>query len=61
MPVEIKELVIRVSVSEGAGAQGGQQGAAGQQSSGGGSESKEQIVAECVEQILEILKNKNER
>ena len=62
MPIEIKELVIRVSVGESASGQNRPQGAAGQQTSGGGGgASKEEIVAECVEQILERLKNKNER
>jgi len=62
MPIEIKELHIRVSVNapqdeQSAGAQ-----PAAPPAGGGGHESdKEAIVAECVEQVLEILQNKAER
>jgi hypothetical protein len=63
MPVEIKELHIRVTVN--AGGEG--EGAAGKASSKSsvppatGGVDKEGIVAECVEQVLEILQNKSER
>jgi hypothetical protein len=57
MPVEIKELVIRVTVSgepprDTRTAQGGheQQGA-----------HKDEIVAECVEQVFQLLQAKKER
>jgi hypothetical protein len=61
MPIEIKELHIRVSVnaSPGEPPTGGQPTAP---PAGGGQESdKDAIVAECVEQVLEILQNKAER
>lgn len=54
MPIEIKELVIKVTVQEmkkGAGSASGQ--------SGGGSENKQQIVQECVEQVMELLQAKS--
>ena len=52
MPIEIKELHIKVSLTASpprpvAGA--------------GGGDAKEAIVAECVEQVLQILQNKAER
>lgn len=65
MPIEIKELHIRVSVNAAAG---GQQpgvrtasvgGGAGSGSEGG--DAKDAIVAECVEQVLHILQGKMER
>ncbi len=58
MPIEIRELHIRVSVSapaggRPAGAPGGDPGAdaAGRQA----------LVAECVEQVLEVLRDRRER
>lgn len=54
MPVEIRELQITVSVQD--------QGSA-QSSSPGQSQpvNNEAIIAKCVEQVLEILKEKSER
>ena len=60
MPIEIKELQIKINVSE---------SSAGETSSGGGvtntnNESigdKELIIQECVDKVLEILRNKVER
>ena len=64
MPIEIKELHIRVAVNappsgqpagirlaarDGSGSDGGEQGG------------KDAIVAECVEQVLQVLQNKMER
>lgn len=59
MPVEIKELHIRVNVSGKApeSAKSGQ--AAAKDEDHGGD--KDQIVAECVEQVLQILQAKKER
>ena len=50
MPVEIRELQITAVV---------QDGAAPTQASGTASQAN--IIAECVEQVLEILKQKNDR
>lgn len=64
MPVEIRELHIKVTVNE--APQG--EGAAANRNTGkrsGGGESagadREAIVAECVEQVLRIMQNKRER
>jgi len=59
MPIEIRELNIRVSVNQ-SPAEQGSSGGGGAQGGGGGAD-KDQIIAECVDQIMEILKNKNER
>ena len=53
MPVEIRELQIVATVQD-----GGQPSPASSKSSGGGSND---IIAQCVEQVLEILREKNER
>ncbi|WP_017326312.1 DUF5908 family protein [Synechococcus sp. PCC 7336] len=52
MSIVIRELVIKTSLSEGGGEQA---------SGSGGEGGKEEIVAECVEQVLSILKDKAER
>ena len=58
MPIEIRELHIRVSVSEG----GKQPAAAGPAGAGGdGQVDKDAVVAECVEQVMQILHAKKER
>ena len=54
MPVEIRELQIVTVVKENDAKTAPVTGA-------GGNEDKEKIIAECVEQVLEILKQKNER
>jgi hypothetical protein len=56
MPVEIRELVIRASVSE-----DGKKGSSASASGSGETSSPEQLVKLCVDQILEILKEKNGR
>jgi hypothetical protein len=58
VPIEIKELHIRVSVnapaaSKPAGAPGPAPGAEG--------EAREALVAECAERVLEILRDRQER
>lgn len=53
MPVEIRELQIITTVQDSSGKQySGTSGPAG---------SQDDIVAKCVEQVLEILKEKTER
>jgi len=61
MPIEIKELHIRVAVNAPQGGQpsGGQTTAANGHMSG--DDAKDAIVAECVEQVLQILQGKAER
>ena len=51
MPVEIHELQVITTVQENSSTS----------SSGGASVNTDNIVAKCVEQVLEILKEKNER
>lgn len=63
MPIEIKELHIRVAVNTAQSGQSpGGQIAVGHTSTSSRSEGDtEAIVAECVEQVLQVLKNKMER
>ena len=63
MPIEIKELHIHVTVDA---SQDGRtsppaSGGAGNQGSGDPDHDKDAIVAECVEQVLQILQHKKER
>ena len=55
MPIEIRELVIRAEVEP---RQGQSQGAG--QSPGGASD-REELVRDCVDQVLEIIRQKEER
>lgn len=63
MPLEIKELHIKVTVNEGLGNES--PGIATSLSLPSDSDQqipdKEAIIAECVEQVMEILKEKQER
>ncbi len=63
MPIEIKELHIRVSVNttRKRAAGGRTNGSPAVASSMAGEEAKDALVAECVEQVLQILHNKMER
>lgn len=65
MPIEIKELHIHVVVNAASGGQAAakpQQAGTGESNSGGsGGGDKDTIIAECVEQVLDILQNKRER
>lgn len=54
MPIEIKELLIRTKVDE-----SGQSTAS--QGSGGSDANRQQIIAECVDQVMQILREKEER
>jgi len=60
MPVEIRELNIRVTVTVGP-AQQSRSGPDALTKSGEGGDDKDAIVAECVEQVLQILQSKRER
>ncbi len=59
MPVEIKELHIRVTVNQpqpaGSAPAGSSAGDAGK------SDDKEALIEQCVEQVFDLLKSKNER
>jgi hypothetical protein len=60
MPIEIRELIIKATVASGGGAAAG---AAGQNANSGnnGVSPAEELITTCVDRILEILKEKNER
>lgn len=55
MPIEIRELNIKVSVSR------NQQETPEKPLPMGKLPPKDEIIAECVEQVMELLKKKNER
>jgi Family of unknown function (DUF5908) len=55
MPIEIRELVIKATVTADA------QAASAQGGNGGTSSGPAEIVQLCVEKVLQILKEKNER
>lgn len=62
MPIEIKELHIRIAVNAPQGGQsaapiGGSGGKAGDNTE----QDKDAMVADCVEQVLQILRNKEDR
>lgn len=63
MPIEIKELHIRVAVNTSPSGQSseGRLAAGNAKESDGNSNDTDSIVAECVEQVLQVLKNKMER
>ncbi len=56
MPLEIRELVIKVKVNEGGNANAPQGGQVGE-----GGEDKKAIINECLEQVMDILQKKKER
>lgn len=63
MPIEIKELHIRVAVDA---EQGGDAAPAGPRRAAGAApaaaeEKKEALLAECIEQVMQIIDNKSER
>lgn len=57
MPIEIKELYIRVSVTPPAG--GAPAGATAL--AAGGADARKALVGECVEQVLQVLHDRKER
>lgn len=61
MPIEIKELHIRVAVNSApAGQPAAAKGASGAGGEADGAD-KDAIVAECVEQVMQILQARTER
>lgn len=62
MPIEIRELHIKVSVSSPDTSQvSGRNNSSGTDSAINRRDNTEEIVAACVEKVMEILKNKTER
>jgi hypothetical protein len=57
MPIEIRELVIKATVTHDEGSGGG----TGSSDASGNTSSSEELIKTCVEKVLEILKDKNER
>lgn len=55
MPIEVRELVIKAVVTQDTSS--GQSGSTSQGSGG----SQEEIIQACVEKVMDILKEKNER
>ncbi len=53
MPIEIRELVIKTTVEKGASNQGA--------STGGGKDAKDAMIQECVDKVMDVLKDKAER
>ena len=56
MPIEVRELVIKAVVT-----QENANGASGSSPSQGSGGSQEEIIQACVEKVMDILKEKNER
>jgi hypothetical protein len=56
MPIEIREMIVKVYVDE----QGSEPSSIWSESPSGNQETKEDIIEECVAQILQILQDKKE-
>jgi hypothetical protein len=62
MPLEIRELHIRAVIDGGGGSKPASPGGAEQQPEGNKSEEpSDQLIDLCVEKVLEVLKDKQER
>lgn len=59
MPLEIKEIVVTASVTESFMDEKAQNSGSG--GGANGNSNSEDLIAACVEQVLEILREKNER
>jgi hypothetical protein len=57
MPVQINEMIIKANIIE----PDEKEKKTEEKSSGSAGGNKEEIIKECVEQIMEILNNKNQR
>jgi Family of unknown function (DUF5908) len=63
MPIEIRELVIRATVEEEPQAGGGKPSASATSGSSPGANATERakLIAECVDQVMEVLREQRER
>lgn len=61
MPLEIRELVIKVTVNEGANQPGRPNAGNGQASGPNAGAGSQELLDQCVEQVIEILKRRRER
>ena len=59
MAVQVNEIIIRATVSEGGDAK--QEASKGEKKNTGAMPEKDAIIAECVEQVLDILKKEVKR
>ena len=55
MPVEIRELVIKATITDTTGTKGAEKAAAT------GTADREEIIMDCVEQVMALLREQNER
>ncbi|ACF11311.1 conserved hypothetical protein [Chlorobaculum parvum NCIB 8327] len=61
MPIEIRELHIKVTVNE-SGTPDNNRNSVSRSAEGAGNETaREELVAECIEQMVKIMENKRER
>jgi len=61
MPIEIRELHIKVNVTSPTAEQPASAAERSVQSSGKNSNDTDEMVASCIEKVMEIFKNKTER
>jgi hypothetical protein len=63
MPIEIRELIIRATVEEESPEGAGKPSttAASGSSAGAGTTERARLIAECVDQVMEILREQKER
>jgi Family of unknown function (DUF5908) len=61
MPVIINELIIRATVGNDTANSQGATAGSGTGTAAGAATDRERLVAQCVEQVLEILEKKRER
>lgn len=59
MPIQIRELVIRATVDEGAKAEGSEAAVSGSKKGKKG-QGQEKIIRQCVDEVLEVLRLQNE-
>lgn len=59
MPIEIRELVIKATIGEGAASQNASSDST--QSSGGGSSDEERLIKRVVEKVMELIKMRHDR
>lgn len=61
MPLEIKELHIKVTVNQPSQGQSSTAGAAAGAGGARTGDEKEAVIAQCVDEVLDIINNKKER
>jgi hypothetical protein len=63
VPIEIRELHVRMNVTAGGGAKGGQAETGGGDGAGQGGPraGDDDLVTRCVEEVMELLRNRTER